>query len=205
MSTLCPLESLSARDPVTSDVPFWGRRVAGPPSLPVTVHVSALNVHVPGNALVLDKPLTSGGLSGEGGGVRGCCPPGEAAWCGQAWARPEDNPCPPSPPRPEAPLLIPLVCLLWFQRLLGTRHWRSPGTSVLSPSHGDPGGRAALAPLHRPQQEALVGGPLAGAILQQQAGVAPEGAAVVSSVHGRTPRGWPRCQPPRCAQEPGRR
>ena len=37
-----------------------------------------------------------------------------------------------------------------------------------------------------------MGGPLAGATLEQQAGVSPEGAATVSSVHGRTPRGWPR-------------
>lgn len=200
MSTLCPLESLSARDPVTSNVPFLGRRVAGPPSLPVTVHVSALNVHVPGNALVLDKPLTSGGLSGEGGGVRGCCPPGEAAWCGQAWARPEDNPCPPSPPRPEAPLLTPLVCLLWAPGAGGAL----AHPCFLHPTVTQEAG--LLWPHFTGDSRRLWwGGPLAGAILEQQAGVAPEGAAAVSSVHGRTPRGWPRCQPPRRAQEPGRR
>lgn len=184
---------MSSREPLCLclcdlQCPLYGGRLAGPPRLPVTVQVSPLKIRIPGNPLVLDEPLTRGGvacpdgrertLSPEGGlhGVarRQSCPPPPPSLSLSPW-----RPCPSRGPSADtfglSLVSMPAVCQAlvepWGFALL---HCTPPPT-LLTTSQVRAGALADI--------------PLVSAHCPSTTGrLAATEAATISSVHGRTSR-----------------
>lgn len=173
---------------MTSSVPFME---GGPPRLPVTVHVSALNIRIPGNPLVLDEPLIGGGVACPGGrertlslegGLHGVarrqsCPPPPPSLPLSPW-----RPCPSRGPSADT-LGLSLVSMPAV-----ARRWWSPASMRFSTA--TPPTPTTSLTTSQVRAGTLADIPLASAHCLSTTGrLAASGAAAISSVHGRTSRG----------------
>ena len=168
--------------------------MAGPPRLPVTVHVSALNIRIPGNPLVLDEPLIRGGVACLGGhertlspegGLRGVarrqsCPPPPPSLPLSPW-----RPCPSRGPSADTFGLSPLVSMPAVASC-----WRSPASMCFSTAPPTPPAPHTSLTTCQVRAGTLADIPLASAHCPSTTGrLAASGAAAISRVHGRTSRG----------------